>query len=110
GDAGGAAAVAVVGPILGQVQLAVEQAVELADGIGQVDGDDAVVGLAAGVAPLPLHAGRLVALLGAGGVVDDRDRPAAGVLAGDQLLEPVAELGVVPLQQAEELLQGLGRD
>ena len=40
-------------------QLAVEQAVEAVAGVGQVDRDDAVLGLAHGAAPLPLHAGVL---------------------------------------------------
>jgi hypothetical protein len=60
GDAGLAAAVAVIGPALGQEQLAVDQAMEVVAGIGQVDRDDTVLLLADGAAPLPLHAGGLV--------------------------------------------------
>src|SRR5262249_33281012 len=67
GDAGPLAARPVGGPRLGQVQVAVEQAVEIQGSVAEVDGDDAVVDLAAGPAVLPLDAGGLVALLGAAG-------------------------------------------
>src|SRR5262249_24856289 len=69
GDAAPLAARPVGGPRLGQVQVAVEQAVEIQGSVAEVDGDDAVVDLAAGPAVLPLDAGGLVALLGAAGVV-----------------------------------------
>src|SRR5512135_1227946 len=62
GDAGLAAAVAIGVPALGQEQLAVEQAVEVAAGQPQVDGDEAVLGLAQAAAPLLLDAGGLVPL------------------------------------------------
>src|SRR5262249_2854704 len=78
GDAGGTAALAVGVPLLGQVQLAVQQAVEVAGGVAEVDGDDAVVHLAGGAAVLPLNAGGLVPLLGATGVVEGADGVGAG--------------------------------
>jgi hypothetical protein len=73
GDAGLAAAVAVVGPGLRQVEFAVEQAVESIPGVGQVDGDDAVLLLADGPTPLALDAGGLVPLLDVAGLVEDPD-------------------------------------
>ena len=90
GDAGLAAAGAVVGPGLRQVQFAVEQAVEAVAGVGEVDRDDAVLLLADGAAPLPLHAGGLVPLLDVAGLVEDPDRVGPGVLVADDLLEVVA--------------------
>jgi hypothetical protein len=51
----------------GQEQLAVEQGVEVVGRVAQVHRDDAVVLLADGPAVLPLHAGRLDALLGVAG-------------------------------------------
>ncbi len=98
--------VAVVGPRLRQVQLAVEQGVEAVAGVGEVDRDDAVLLLAGGSAPLPLHAGGLVPLLDVAGLVDDPDGAGAGVLVADGLPDPVARPVFIPLVPAEELLQG----
>src|SRR5262249_53566321 len=110
GDASGAAARAVGAPLPRQVQVAVEQAVEVAGGVAEVDGDDAVVHLAGGAAVLALDAGGLVPLLGAAAVVEDTDAVVAGVVAGDELLQPVAQPAVVPAVGAEELLQGADGD
>jgi hypothetical protein len=69
GDVGGLAPLAVLVPgVLGQVQVRVERGHEVAAAAGEVDGDEAVVDLAAGPAVLPLHARRLVPLLGHGGL------------------------------------------
>jgi hypothetical protein len=68
--------------------------VEAVAGVGEVDRDDAVLGLADRTAPLPLHAGGLVPLLDVAGLVEDRDGVGAGVLVADDLLEPVACLVV----------------
>src|SRR5262249_16683721 len=76
----------------------------------EVDGDDAVVHLAGGAAVLALDAGGLVPLLGAAAVVEDTDAVVAGVVAGDELLQPVAQAVVVPAVGAEELLQGADGD
>ena len=62
-DAGLAAPLSVRRPVLRQEQLAVEQAVELAAGVAQVDGHHAVLFLADGAAPLPFHPRRLVPFL-----------------------------------------------
>src|SRR5262249_5928428 len=73
GDAGGAATVAVGVPGLGQEQGGVDQGLVVPPGDGQVDGDDAVLGLAGLAAPLPLDAGGLGPLLDGAGLVDDAD-------------------------------------
>ena len=102
GDARLATAVAVVGPGFGEEQLAVEQAVEAVAGVGEVDRDDAVLGLADGAAPLPLDARGLVPLLDVAGLVEDRDGVGPGMVVADDVLEPVAGLVVVPGVLAEE--------
>src|SRR5512143_2552253 len=109
GDAGRAAAAAVLRPALGRVHLAVEQAVEAVAGVAQVDGDDAVLLLADGAAVLPLHAGGLVPLLDVAGLVEDAYGVRTGVLVADDDLEFVTQQVVVPAVLAEELLQGAGR-
>src|SRR5512142_3080233 len=110
GDAGLAAAVTVGVPALGQEQLTVEQAVEVAAGQPQLDGDDAVLGLAQPAAPLLLDAGGLVPLLGIAGLVEEPDGVGALVLGGDEPLESVAHPALLPLELAEELLQGARGD
>src|SRR5512135_2528025 len=110
GDAGLTAAVAIGVPALGQEQLAVEQAVEVAAGQPQVDGDEAVLGLAQAAAPLLLDAGGLVPLLGVAGLVEEPDGVRALVLGGDESLEPIPHLVLPPLELAEELLQGARGD
>src|SRR5205814_1199520 len=72
----------------------------------QVNGDDAVLGLAQPAAPLLLHAGGLVPLLGIAGLVDQADGVRARVLGGHQALESIPQLVLRPLELAEELLQG----
>ena len=119
GDVGRPAAGAVVVPgVLRQVKLAVQQGAEVAAAHVQVDGDDAVVLLAGRAAVLVLHARRLVALLGHGGLVDAADDAqlvgrllARGrqVLAGDATLDLVAHLPVVPAVVGEELLERADR-
>src|SRR5512143_1556049 len=89
GDAGLAATVAVGVPALGQEQLAIEQAMEVAAGEPQVDGDDAILGLAQPAAPLLLHAGGLVPLLVVAGLVEEPDGVGALVLSGAEPLESV---------------------
>src|SRR5512142_595149 len=110
GDAGLAAAVAVLRPVLGQEQFAVEQVVEVVAGVAQMDRHDAVLELADGAAVLTLHTGGLVPLLDIAGFVEDADGVRAGVLVADDLLEPVPHPVVVPAVLAEEFLQGAWGD
>src|SRR5207249_7089213 len=98
----------VVGPRLGQEQLEVDEALVAAPGHGEVDGDDAVVDLAGAAEVLALHAGGLVALLEAAGLVDDADGAGAlGVCGAGELLagvfaEAVADQAEVPGVVLEE--------
>ena len=63
---------------------------EAVAGIGQVDGDDAVLGLSDAATPLALDARGLVALLDVAGLVEDADGVRPGVLIADDVLEPIA--------------------
>src|SRR5215471_1546103 len=105
GNAGFPATLPVRRPTLRQEQLAVEQAVEVIDGVAQMHRDYAVFELTQPTAPLLLHPGRLVALLGVAGLVEDADRTRARVLGPDDLLETITQSIVVPFQLTEELLE-----
>jgi len=63
GDAGGPAAVAIVSPDPGHVQLPVDQGVPGAAGVHQPDGDLGVLNPAGGAGVLALHPNRRRALL-----------------------------------------------
>src|SRR6478736_1618480 len=95
----------VVRPTFGQKQFAVEQAMKIVHRQAQMHGDDAVVGLALRATVLPLHARRPGPLLGITGFVDDADRARAGVLGGDDLLQPLPQRVFVPNMLSDKLLQ-----
>src|SRR5262249_38703881 len=61
-----AAAFAVAGPLLGQVEANIDQGVLGPRDVAEVDADRAVVDLAQSATPLPGHADRLGSLLGEG--------------------------------------------
>src|SRR6202162_1389585 len=110
GDAGRPTARAVIGPLLRQEQLGIEQRLVAALADAEVDGDDAIVDLADTAEVLALYAGGLVAGLHGRGLIDQPDVAQAivgqgGQFVGDVLLQSVAELGVLPLVVAQELLQ-----
>lgn len=104
--------------VLRQVQVAVQQSAKTSAAHVQMDGDDAVVLLAAGSAVLVLHARCLVALFGHAGLVDAADHAhfvrrllARGrqVLAGDAALQIVPHSGFIPAGVGQELLKGANR-
>src|SRR5439155_25140289 len=84
--------------------------VEVAACQAQVDGDDAVLGLAQPAAPLLLDTGRLVPLPGITGLVDQADGVWALGLGGHRALDPIPQYVLVPLELAAELLQGAWGD
>src|SRR5262249_5099836 len=90
GDASLAAAGPVVGPLLGQEQLGVDEGLVAPASDAEVDGDDAVRDLADAAQILLLHAGGLVALFECAGLVDDADgAEGLGVGSGTELLDGV---------------------
>jgi|GEM_PF-3955778 len=97
---------AVVVPcFLGQIQFAVDEAIELGRRIAQMHADHAVLDLAHRAAVLALDAGGHLAFLDETGLIDNADALAVGVPAGDMLLEPVPDRRLIPAVQAQELLQ-----
>ena len=82
-----------------------------------MNGDQAVVHLAGASAPLPLHAGRLVPLLGGAGLVDQANDPelaarGAGrghVIAHHAALKLIPHPGVIPHVMGQEFLQRADR-
>lgn len=82
-----------------------------------MNGDQAVVHLAGASAPLPLHAGRLIPLLGGAGLVDQADHAelAAGgarrghMIAHHAALKLIPHPGVIPSVMGQELLQRADR-
>ncbi len=105
GDTCLTATVAIGVPALRQIQLTVEKAVKIAASEAQVDGDDAVLGLAQTATPLFLNPGSFVPFLDVAGLVDHPNRMGAGVFGSHVALEPIAHPVFVPLELAEELLQ-----
>ncbi len=109
GNARRAAAGTIVRPVLGQKQIAVQQAVEIAGGVGEMHRDDAVLRLADGAAPLPFDAGSFVPLLHVAGFVHHADRITPRVIPHYNLLQPLSGAVFFPLVVGQELLQVSGR-
>ncbi len=78
-------------------------------GIGESDGVDAVLDLAAVAVVLPLHAGRVPAAFGRSRLIDHPQRFGVRMLGGYQLLAAIAEPLFVPPDRLEKSLQGAGR-
>jgi hypothetical protein len=97
----------VVGPVLGQVQLAVHQRPAALGDVAEGEADLAVLDLAQPAAPLPFDAAGGLALLGEATAVQDRH----GVKIGERLGDVAAQLGqdgvVVPGPGPDEVLDRL---
>src|SRR3954451_19390806 len=100
-DGGRGTPVRILAPRLGQVELAVDQGVALAAGLGQEDADLHVLNPTCRAAVLPGHAGGLLALLQEAGFINDEhairgaerldDIVAAQLLGGIGIPQRVAE-------------------
>ena len=106
GNPGLPAAFAVVGPFPGQIEFTVEQTVEVGGEVAQMDGDDAVFDLSQPVAPLPGHPGRLDALFGVSGIVDQTEGQFPGMFLGNPSLDAAKDLLFVPFQERQKFLEG----
>jgi hypothetical protein len=89
----------------GQKQLSVQQAVELRRGVTEVNADNAVFEFAHGPAVLSLDTGGLVAFFDKTGLIEDANAVLVRMTPSDVLLETVSQGGLIPAEQAEELLE-----
>ncbi len=94
----------------GEVQITVEDAVEILTCEAQVDGNNAVLGLAQPTTPLLLDAGRLVTLFRVAGFVEGPNDMGTLMVSGDELMEPFSQAILIPAVLAEKFLQGARRD
>jgi hypothetical protein len=103
----------VAGPVLGQIEPCVDEAMALAAAKNSTDGDLAIVDLSQAAAILPGHTDGLAALFGKAGVIDDE---AAVWLPADQVVDfdgdPIGDLAMAPGRGGHEMLDllivGLG--
>ena len=109
GNARFPAPIPVLGPALGQVQIAGQHAGErilrVVVGVQQVLTDHAILRLAHFPAPLPLDARRLLTLLDMARRVDHRDRVLTGVPVHHLLLHQPVHTLMVPFEDRQELLK-----
>src|SRR5437016_2121660 len=112
GDAGLATTLAVVVPAFGEEEFGIEHGAKMRiEGAeGEVDGDDAISGLAEPAAILPLHARGFLAGLGMARVVDDADGLGIFVIARDDFLDVIAGARMIPYVGVEILLKRARRD
>lgn len=105
GNTGFLATIEIVGPIFGQVQIAVEQTLKVAGRIRYMNADDTVVDLACVAAPLPLDRSGMGAFLGIAGIVYRSDSLSVSMVARYDPLDSVSYAMLVPLCRGEEALQ-----
>jgi hypothetical protein len=93
-----------MGPIFGQVDFTVEQALKARGAVAHMDADDAIVHLAEAAEPLPPRPDRMRAALGGARFIDAADGLDMGVVTGHQLLTAVADVIFIPLDRFQETL------
>jgi hypothetical protein len=91
------------------VERAVDQGVARVAGVAEEDPDLAVLDAARRAAVLPLHTGRLLALLHEPGLVQDQDRPGIAEVLHHVGSKVVADRVRVPAHPAEEVLHPVRR-
>ena len=104
GDTGGSAAVGIVDPCLGQVQLPVDQGMPGIGGVDQVDGDLGVLDPPGGAGVLTLHPNRRGALLEIAGLVDDQHRLGVAEVLDNVGAHVIADPVVVPHRPTKQVL------
>jgi hypothetical protein len=104
GDVVSSAAFRIVGPLLGQVDFTIQQALKARCAVAEMHADNAVVDLATTAEPLPGGRRRVRAALGRAGFIEAPDRPGMRVLPGDDPLALVAHLSLFPLDGLHKTL------
>ena len=99
----------VIGPVIGQVDVGVEQRPEVIRDVRDMHGDDGVVEIPSPPAPLASDADGLVSGPGDAGFIDQQDGLRMGVFPGDDLLGSASESGLVPLDGFEKSLKSSRR-
>src|SRR5580700_3897491 len=94
----------IVGPVLRQVDRAVEQALKARAAIAQMHADHAVVDLATTPQPLPRNARGMAAALGRPRFVNTTDRFGMSMFASNQYLAVVTHALLIPLDRFHEAL------
>ena len=108
GDASCPAAVGILDPAVGQVQLTVDHGVPGIAGVQQVDGDLGVLDPAGGAGVLALDPHRLEALLEIPGLVDDQHRLGVAQVLDHIVAEVIADPVVVPDRPTQQVLHPIG--
>jgi hypothetical protein len=97
------------GPLLRQIELAVEEGPAFGAGIGQEDTDLAVLAFASGARILAFDADRLGALLEKAGLINDEDGIVVTEVLDDIRAEVVADLIGIPVSRGKQALDAIGR-
>jgi hypothetical protein len=97
------------GPVLREIELAIERSVTGRGGVGQKHADLAVVDLAQSAAPLPPHAAGLGPLLGESAAVDHHDALGFGELLADMRAQFCHHGFIIPLARSDEKLERFAR-
>jgi hypothetical protein len=104
-DAGGGAAVRVLGPRLRQVQRAVEKRVSPRGGGGQIDRHLSILDPTGGAGVLPLHTNAVHALLHVPALIDDQDRLGVAEVVDHIAAQVVPDRVGDPLRPRQQMLQ-----
>ena len=96
-------------PVMGKVEVAIDQHAASRADVGEKDADLAVLFLSEMVAPLAFHADGMSALLGEAAAVKAEDPVGIAEITGDLAVEFLADASVVPLALPTESLETLSR-
>src|SRR5215218_3670562 len=102
------AALLVMSPLLGQIQLPVDESLTPKGGIGQKHPDLAVLRLAGGAGVLALDPGAALALLDEARLIDDEDRTLLAQMLSHIASQIVAHEIGVPVGSSQQMLYAIG--
>src|SRR5262249_34475347 len=107
GNARAATAVAILSPFFWQIELAIEQCMAEAWGVGQKDADLAVLNLACCAAILARHSRRMPAFLEKPGLINDSHSITIGQKVSHIGSQPVTQHIRIPVGAAEQMLKAI---
>src|SRR5262249_33020517 len=106
-DTGFATALAIIGPFLGQIQLAIEQRMAMLRGVGQKDADLAILNPPGSTAILACHSSRMAAFLEKASLINHTHSISIGQIVGDIAAQVVAQQIGIPVSTAEQVLKAI---